>query len=586
MFLFFSIIADRKLYILVGVITPTMAIKRHKRGDCVYLAEYKSYREGGKVKSKYVRYIGPEDKVTGKPKPAKRVLDRIKMSRSYRAGDVGLLWQIATDLDFIPIIDRICTGESEIMGPSPGKLLTIWAINRAIDPESATQLQHWAPTTDLPRLAGLPRETFTKDAFLTALDFVSMDDPLSGRVVDLTDELDDALYQNWRRKHPLPPDEKETCAYDLTSVLFFGVSCPLAELGYNPNRIRRRQVNLALLVSQKDKHPITHFVYKGNRHTASTVKNLLARLADLSIEPGTLIWDRGNVSKEHVDIVDASGWKLVCGVPKTSDEACNLIETADIPINPTTLARSSQAGHIYAVKSTGKLYGDDRTTVVYTNREREVKKADSRNEALAVIGKELDELSEHGKSLSEKELRKKMKTIIGKWDNFIDAHVSRKKNGPRIKWTYKKRELRRAEQLDGKWLLLSTDDTLSAEHIVNTYLEKDFIEKVFRVLKTHEEVEPVRHRLERRVRAYLFVCVLAYRLLAVLQWTLKKHADKEDSWESGYDLLRDLSRVERIEVKLGNETKIWYLNLTKESSQILRKIGMRKIFKEERRLDM
>ena len=238
-----------------------MAIKRHKRGNRVYLAEYKSVREGKKVISKFVRYIGPEDKLSTNDKPRKRVLDRIKISRSYRAGDVRLLWSIAENLDFISIIDRICCGKSQIEGASPGKLLTVWAINRVIDPESATQLERWVPTTDLPYLAGIPAETFTKDAFLSALDFVCMDDRASGRVVDLSGELDDALYQKWRHDHPLPLGDEETLAYDLTTVLFFGVSCPLAELGYNPEKIRRRQVNLAALVSKHDKCPIAHFVY-------------------------------------------------------------------------------------------------------------------------------------------------------------------------------------------------------------------------------------------------------------------------------------------------------------------------------------
>lgn len=166
-------------------------------------------------------------------------MDRLNLSSSYRAGDVRLLWAIAENLGFIPIIDRICCGNSHIEGVSPGKLLTVWAINRVIDPESATRLERWVPTTDLPYLAGIPAEEFTKDAFLSALDFVCMDDHASGRVADLSAELDDALYQKWRHDHPLSPGDKETLAYDLTTVLFFGVSCPLAELGYNPKRIRR-----------------------------------------------------------------------------------------------------------------------------------------------------------------------------------------------------------------------------------------------------------------------------------------------------------------------------------------------------------
>ena len=47
-----------------------MAIKRHKRGNRVYLAEYKSIRQGKKVISKFIRYIGPEDKVSTSEKRA------------------------------------------------------------------------------------------------------------------------------------------------------------------------------------------------------------------------------------------------------------------------------------------------------------------------------------------------------------------------------------------------------------------------------------------------------------------------------------------------------------------------------------
>jgi transposase len=562
-----------------------MAIKRHKRGNRVYLEEYKSIRQGKKVISKFIRYIGPEDEQSTSDNLRKRVLDRVNLSSSYRAGDVRLLWAIAQDLDFILIMDRICCGKSQIEGRSPGKLLTIWAINRAIDPESATQVERWIPTTDLPYLAGIPAKEFTKDAFLSALDFVCMNDRASGRVADLSAELDDVLYQKWRSDHPLPPGEKETLAYDLKTVLFFGVSCPLAELGYNPERIRRRQANLAVLVSKHDKHPIAHFVYKGSRHSASTVKNLLSRLNGMSIESGTLIWDRGNVSKSYVKMVEDMEWKLICGIPKTSKEAKEAISTTEVPIGPDTLARSSRAGHIYAIKMRSKLYGRERSLVVYTNRERGVKEADTRNEALAIVGRELDDLSEKGMDWSEKRLHSQIKSILNSWSTFIDARVSRKKEGPRIVWSYKKQELRLAECIDGKWLILSTDETLNASEAVNVYLEKDFIEKVFRVLKTQEEVEPVRHRLEHRVRAYLFVCMLAYRLLSALQWKLKEASGREDSWERADTLLQALARVERVEVTFGNEIKTLYLNVTKAITDSLKEIGMNDLLKEETRLD-
>jgi len=80
--------------------------------------------------------------------------------------------------------------------------------------------------------------------------------------------------------------------------------------------------------------------------------------------------------------------------------------------------------------------------------------------------------------------------------------------------------------------------------------------------------------------------MLAYRLLAVLQWRLKQVSVREDSWESANALLQDLSRVERVEVKFGNEIKTIYLNLSEKNSKFLKAIGMMELFKEETRLDV
>jgi len=109
---------------------------------------------------------------------------------------------------------------------------------------------------------------------------------------------------------------------------------------------------------------------------------------------------------------------------------------------------------------------------------------------------------------------------------------------------------------------------------------KDFFEKVFRTLKTSEEIEPVRHRLENRVRVYIFVCVLAYRLLAELQWRLDKLFERKGIWKDADAFIQDLERVERVEVKLGHQVKNWHLNLTGMSVKTLEMIGFKGLFKE------
>ncbi|HDN65456.1 MAG TPA: hypothetical protein ENF23_04035 [Methanosarcinales archaeon] len=52
----------------------------------------------------------------------------------------------------------------------------------------------------------------------------------------------------------------------------------------------------------------------------------------------------------------------------------------------------------------------------------------------------------------------------------------RKKNGPRIEWKYKSQEIAAAERSHGKYLLFSTDESLSPDEVVKAYFEKDFVE--------------------------------------------------------------------------------------------------------------
>ena len=115
-------------------------------------------------------------------------------------------------------------------------------------------------------------------------------------------------------------------AYGLTSVLFFGGTGPLAELGYNAREAKRQmQVNLTMLVPRRERQPVTRSVFEGSRHGGATVRNFLVRLLRLGnraeetglvSKGGTLIWDRGVVSKDHVLAVEAANWQLVCGLPK------------------------------------------------------------------------------------------------------------------------------------------------------------------------------------------------------------------------------------------------------------------------------
>ena len=53
------------------------------------------------------------------------------------------------------------------------------------------------------------------------------------------------------------------------------------------------------------------------------------------------------------------------------------------------------------------------------------------------------------------------------------------------------------------------------------YFDKDLVEKAFRTLKGVVKLQPIRHWLSQRVIAHVFICYLAYLLLALLKYRLK-----------------------------------------------------------------
>jgi transposase len=126
-------------------------------------------------------------------------------------------------------------------------------------------------------------------------------------------------------------------------------------------------------------------------------------------------------------------------------------------------------------------------------------------------------------------------------------------------------------------LLYSTDETFSTVEVIRIYLEKDFIEKVFLTIKTDEELKPVHHRLESRVRAIIFVCTLVYRLRSALRWIVNS-SDSRNVTLSATQFLRKLARVEKLEVDFGKEYEVFYVNVMNDLKKQVVALGMTDLF--------
>ncbi len=71
------------------------------------------------------------------------------------------------------------------------------------------------------------------------------------------------------------------------------------------------------------------------------------------------------------------------------------------------------------------------------------------------------------------------------------------------------------EKLDGKYLLRSSDPTLSPEDIALGYKELLEVERGWRDMKHVLDLRPVYHRKEDRIQAHVLLCRLALLLIRV-----------------------------------------------------------------------
>jgi len=71
--------------------------------------------------------------------------------------------------------------------------------------------------------------------------------------------------------------------------------------------------------------------------------------------------------------------------------------------------------------------------------------------------------------------------------------------------------------LDGKFLLRTSDPTLSAEDVALGYKQLLVIERAWREMKTTLDLRPVHHRKEDRIRAHVILCWLALLLIRIAE---------------------------------------------------------------------
>lgn len=442
--------------------------------------------------------------------------------KSYEHGNIATLLAIAQQLDVISIIDRhIPRSPSH---SSVGESLLLAALNRAIHPTSKRGWAEWAEDTSISRFfPDIKIEAMTSQHFWSQMNKVSEKD-LEKIEMELTQKIVDIF--NVRL---------DTLFYDTTNYFTFIAStntrCKLPQRGKNKQRrIDLRQFSLALLVSRDAHIPLFSQTYEGNKVDVTEFSNSFTQMRNRihnfisDSDKITLVYDKGNNSRDNQHKVDCSGFGYITSLPCSHHS-----DLQDIPVNTynTLVCPGDLNGTLY-MRLKKSIWDAERTTILFISeklKEGQIRGLEQH------IQKSLEKLSEWKESLKKKNSGVRSKASAQKKiDSLVQAqylkdilHISynsRKKGPDRLSWTIDLVEkLRLEEEVFGKRLLISNRHDWLTEEIIKGYHGQSDVEATFKQSKNDEHfaIRPQFHWTDQKIRVHVFICLLSLMLGGILE---------------------------------------------------------------------
>ena len=305
--------------------------------------------------------------------------------------------------------------------------------------------------------------------------------------------------------------------YDVSSSYFEGRCCPLAQYGHSrDHRGDRPQIVYGLLCTRAGL-PVAVEVFDGNTADPTTLRAQVAKLRErFGISRLVLVGDRGMITAARIrDDLKSSGldWITCLRAPairalatETGPLQLSLFDERDLA---EISAPDLFAGERLIVCRNGALAGERarKREVLLAATERELARIQTQVRrkhrplrGAAAIGIAV------GAVLDAKKMAKHFAVEIGDRDLSFQRRAERIEQEARLDGIYVIRTSVPAEHLD-------------ANEAVQAYKDLARVERAFRSLKTVDlNIRPIRHWTEGRVRAHVFLCMLAYHV----EWHLRQ----------------------------------------------------------------
>ena len=520
-------------------------------------------------------YIVESRRVNGKPRPvvlaylgtAETLLEKLQgvasvgKIRSYSHGAVAALLQLAAQFQIPALINEHVQSPRPYVADKPlrngltvGMTLVLGAVGMVCSPTSKRGWWPWARTTSLEYLLRLGLSRVDSQHFWDLMDALP---------VEAIEKIEERLLKRVRQAYCL---EGDTLYFDTTNFFTFIATtndrCTLAKRGKNKQkRGDLRQVGLAMIVTSGDHVPLFHFTYQGNRNDGKVFKEVLgtiqSRMAALKmdIEGHTLVFDRGNNSKENMALVAEAKMHYVGALTPCHHKGL----VADAERHFASAAGDGQDCVVYRSKET--IWGAERTVLVFISDKL---KAGQLRGIHASLERKQEKLRELQKSLEKPTSRM---TDREKVEAKIAAIVKGQFVTTLIRWTLRAEadgrlqlsfhidqdRLGALEDQLGLRILMTSRHDWSNEKVIQTFHGQAFVENAFKNIKNpyHLTLKPQHHWTDQKIRVHYFMGVLGYLMSTLLLKQARERCGYDGTLDNLLDSLNNIRLAAHIAPKEG-----------------------------------
>lgn len=460
----------------------------------------------------------------------------IKEVSNKRTFDFGVIYAIQQLWNNYKIAEKL----SDMLGSKYGFVFQM-AATRLHDPASELSTVEWINNE-----AWNPFEKETKPQHL----YRTLD-----HLIEKKDEIEKGIFDSLKQKLKL--DLKKTF-YDLTSSYFEGECCKLAMFGYSRDK-RKDRPQIVLGLAMVDGIPIMHEVFQGNTVDKTTLKEMSEKLKNhLGIKKTAFVADRGIITEDNLDALESIEYDYIIGCERRNNNKAKELLTKNI-----SSEKEQSAKQVLKEKN-------ERRYILCLNKTTRKERLETIKQIVKQKNRQLAELqtkytksqeSKKGRKMTIESLINHTNKTLGKNKRLYNTKHD-KKTG--LEYSLNQQAHEYEKQIAGKFLLV-TNTQLKANKVMEAYKELQTVENAFKEIKNFLDIRPIYHWKERRVKAHVFICVLAFLTECIIGKLTQKPPRK---------IIRTLKRIKISAHNINGETIQLVDKPTKQETTFFKKMGV------------